>query len=55
MRHAHEKAIEVATALTAAQIKSQSLPILSETAEDLAEYYLALEAKLADGFEKIDN
>lgn len=51
----HEKAVEIATALTVAKLQGQSVGTgdNAEAAQKLADFYLTLEAKIADGLSKL--
>lgn len=52
MRHAYEKAIEVATTLTVANIGHTGYGNNENAAKELAAFYLALEQELEKAFSK---
>lgn len=53
MKESHEKAIEIATALMSVNLKNNGYGKRIEQADEMAEFFLRLESKIADGLEKV--
>ena len=53
MKNAHEKAIEIATALMASSIRSNGYGKAVSEADEMAKFFLKLESAIAAGLEKL--